>query len=142
MIFTLASILGVIGCDTKSGGMQSSPGDVTATRSASTSNSSVTVGEDSWTFVPSTQCSIYPGNVVSIAGHAAEDPSLEIVIDYGGPTGVTIGTYGREPWWQAVANTMKVEIEGRRMIQGTATFEVYRNGTKETHEGSFEITCS
>lgn len=143
ILLTLAATFAAIGCDANSGGTRSSreAADGPQSSSGSSRSGTLTVGEASWTFLPSTQCSIYPGNVVSIAGHAAEDPSVEIVIDYGGPTGVTIGTYGREPWWQAVRDTIEVEIEGRRRIGGTATFEVFRNGAKETAEGSFDISC-
>lgn len=142
-LLTLAAAVVAIGCDADSGGTQSTreAGAGTQSSSGSARGGMLMVGEDSWTFVPATQCSIYPGNVVSIAGHAAEDPSVEIVLDYGGPTGVRIGTYSREPWWQAVRDTIEVEIEGRRRISGTATFEVFRNGAKETAEGSFDISC-
>ena len=36
----------------------------------------VTVGETTWTFVPSMQCGVYPNGQVNISGHAAEDQSL------------------------------------------------------------------
>jgi hypothetical protein len=129
----ILSLVLVAGCQADSGESGASP--------AGKRGGTLTVGDDSWTLVPSTQCSIYSDSLVNIAGHAAEDPSLEIVLDYGGPTGVRIGTVSREPWWQAVRDSIAIEIEDRRRIRGTATFEVFRNGTKESAEGSFDITC-
>jgi hypothetical protein len=101
------------------------------------------VGDDSWTFVPSIQCSVYPGNVVSIAGHAAEDPSLEIVIDYDaerGPVGARIGDDGSAVSWHAMPDTLRFEIDGRR-VRGVATFNVYWTGAGESAPGSFDIHC-
>lgn len=99
----------------------------------------ISVGEERWTIVPKTQCSIYPGDVVSIAGHAAEDPSLEIVIDYGGPNQVVIGS-GRNVRWHANKNSMTIKIDGRH-VQGAATFTQNVTGTGESREGSFDVTC-
>lgn len=99
----------------------------------------ITVGEDSWTLVPSMQCSVYPGNVVSIAGHAAEDPDLEITIDLGGPDQVVIGS-GRDALWHARKDTIEVTIDGKR-VQGTAIFTQYSSGTGESREGSFDVSC-
>jgi hypothetical protein len=104
----------------------------------------ITVGEQVFTFVPSIQCSIYPGNVVSIAGHAAEDESTEITIDYApdgnGPTGVTIGTDGRAGSWFAIGETLHFDIDGRH-VSGSATFSEYRGGNGKTAPGSFDIDC-
>ena len=97
---------------------------------------SITVGEDSWTLVPAIQCSVYPGDIVNIAGHAKEDDSLEIVIDYGGPTGVRVGQ-GADAW-HARKESIAVQIENKR-VQGTATF-IQHTGSEE-HPGSFDVSC-
>ena len=39
----------------------------------------ITIGADTWKIVPSMQCSVYPGNVVAIAGHAEGERKLEVV---------------------------------------------------------------
>ena len=117
----------------------SAPSKTTQTTMASQRGGSITVGDDSWTVVPSTQCSIYPGNVVSIAGHTAEDPTLEIVIDYGGPNQIRIGGEF-DGLWHAMHDTIKVEIAGKR-IRGTATFNESLAGTGKSAEGSFEVNC-
>lgn len=132
------------GCNADSDGKTSSTAEAPGaaqTAGKTSRGGTIKIGDDSWTLVPSTQCSIYPGNVVSIAGHAAEDPSIEIVIDYGGPTGITIGEYGTEPWWQNAPDSLEVEIEGRSKFRGSATFNVFKVGSQETAEGSFDITC-
>ena len=99
----------------------------------------ITVGDDSWTIVPSTQCSVFPGNVVSISGHAAEDPSLEIVIDVGGPDQVVIGS-GRDALWHAGRDTLQVQVDGKH-VQGTATFTRGASGVGESRQGSFDVRC-
>ena len=98
-----------------------------------------TVGKQTWTLVPSTQCSIYPGNVVSIAGHAEEDPSLEIIIDYGGPDGARIGP-DSVSGWQAMPETLIIEIDGRH-VHGEATFSEFFGGRGDKAEGSFDVDC-
>ncbi len=104
----------------------------------------ITVGEQSWTFVPSMQCSIYPNNQVNISGHTAEDESYEVTIDYypenDGPIGVVLGTDGHDGSWFAIREAVKFEIDGRQ-VRGTATFSEFRSGRGKTAEGSFEITC-
>jgi hypothetical protein len=128
-------------------GWDSNPGvGPTSDDQASSSNSrggTITVGEQTWTFVPSIQCSIYAGNLVSIAGHAAEDPSLEIVIDYTtqrGPVGVSVGADRREGSWFAVRDSLQWQIEGQQ-VRGTATFSEFRGGSGKSAEGSFDISC-
>ena len=97
------------------------------------------MGERSWTIVPSMQCSIYPGNVVSIAGHAAEDESLEIVIDYGGPNHVRIGE-GRGAIWHAVPDSIEMQIEGWR-VTGSADFTEQFGGVGTPATGSWDVGC-
>lgn len=129
---TLLLALAAAGCGADDKPGQESPGI--------SRGGTMTVGDQIWTIVPSTQCSIYPGNVVSIAGHAAEDPSLEIVIDFGGPTGASIGNESTAVSWIALRDTLKIEIDGNR-IRGTATFNQYVTGTGLSAEGSFDVTC-
>lgn len=107
---------------------------------ASKRGGTITVGDEIWTFVPSTQCSVYPGNVVSIAGHAKEDESVEIVIDWGGPAGVHVGQDGTNTSWHAVNGSLKVTIENKRVF-GTASFATTSYSTEAVAEGSFDIEC-
>jgi hypothetical protein len=100
----------------------------------------MTVDGETWTFVPSTQCSVYPGPVVSIAGHAEENPDLEIIIDWGGPNQARIAESDSGPGWHAVRETLDVQIDGNK-VTGSATFSEYYTGTGARAEGSFDIQC-
>lgn len=100
----------------------------------------ITVGDETWTFVPSTQCSVYPGPVVSIAGHAAEESALEVVIDWGGPNQARIAETDSGPGWHAMRDTLNVEVDGKR-VKGSATFSEYFTGTGKQAEGTFDIQC-
>ena len=107
---------------------------------ASKRGGTITVGDETWTFVPSTQCSVYPGNVVSIAGHAKEDESVEIVIDWGGPAGVHVGQDSTDTSWHAVKDSIEVTIENKRVL-GTASFATTSYSNQAVAEGSFDIEC-
>jgi hypothetical protein len=143
--FVSLALLGLLG--TGCGGNEQA-GSGTATVSTTPAPASagsdrggtITVGDDSWTIVPAIQCSVYPGNVVSIAGHAAGDSSIEIVIDYGGPTGASVVGEGSSVSWQAIRDTIRMQIDGRH-VQGTAMFSKYTSGAGETRQGSFDVTC-
>ncbi|MGI9323730.1 MAG: hypothetical protein ACR2PZ_00815 [Pseudomonadales bacterium] len=100
------------------------------------STGTVTIDGQTWTFVPSIQCSVYPGNVVSIAGTAAQDPAVEIVIDLGGPNGVSVGSDGDPNSWRAVVDSISSNIDGQR-VSGSAEFR--RSGSNA--KGTFDIRC-
>ena len=139
----------IIACAIAAGcGVESNSGEgQTSAAQASSSYSrggTITVGEQSFTFVPSIQCSVYPNNQVNIAGHTAEDESLEVTIDYypenDGPIGVILGTDGRDGSWFSSRESTKFEIDGRQ-VRGTTTFTEFRGGNGKSAEGSFEIRC-
>lgn len=132
LVFTMA---GCGSADDAGGGQQ-------ASAPAPQRGGTITVGETTWTIVPATQCSIYPGNVVSIAGHAANDPDLEIIIDrFGeGKGGVRIGSETGDNSWHAMPDTLKFEIDGKR-VRGSATFNRYFTGTGNSTMGSYDINC-
>jgi hypothetical protein len=136
LAFTIAGIF--IGCGDGGAG-EGQPADAGAQKVAAERGGTITVGDSSWTIVPSTQCSIYPGKVVSIAGHAAEDESVEIVIDFGGPDQVRIGE-GRDAIWHAVRDTIEMSIDGRQ-VTGTATFTEYSGGGGKSAAGSWDVSC-
>lgn len=132
----LLALAGCGGAGNDSGSSQGSGGQAGGGEPGGT----FTVGDESWTVVPSMQCSIYPGNVVNIAGHAAENPDLEIVIDWGGPNGARIAESDSGPGWHAVRDTLTIEIDGP-IVRGSATFSENSFGTGERAEGSFEVRC-
>jgi len=103
---------------------------------------SITIDEQTWTLVPDIQCSVYPGPVVSIAGHAAEDEAVEIVIDYNGtegPTGVSVTKPGGTLEWNAYAS-MNFQIE-RKRVQGAGYFTGSTHGATRQAEGRFDVDC-
>ena len=130
--FTLFLTLGCTDADNTAGEQASS--------SATERDGTITVGEETWAISALRQCSIYPGGIVNIWGFAADDPELEIVIDFGGPTGARIGKDGADVKWQAERDTLELQVDGQR-VTGSATFSRYNNGTKGSAEGSFEVNC-
>ena len=111
---------------------------VLAPQAAAERGGTISIGEHNWNVVPSIQCSVFPGNVVSIAGHAAGDESVEITIDFGGPDGVRVGE-GNDAW-HARKETIEKQIEGKR-VKGTATFFKYTGKPEDARQGSFEVSC-
>ena len=102
----------------------------------------ISVGEDSWQIVPAIQCRVFPGGIVSIAGHAGSDPDLEIVIDVDphGPTGVRVGGEGGGVSWHSVKGSFDIEVQGKR-VRGAGTFSQYYGGAGETRQGEFTVDC-
>lgn len=56
--------------ETAAAGPSGAPGVSSGTNRARTGV--IEIGGETWTLVPAIQCSVYPGPVVSIAGHAIE----------------------------------------------------------------------
>lgn len=103
---------------------------------------SVTAGGDTWNIVASVECSmetvVNDLPVVSIAGHAESDESIEITLafdprDIGLQLAVTGA--GGDPSWSA--NSDFVVQAGATHISGEGTF----SGGGEMVEGSFEAAC-
>ena len=103
---------------------------------------SITIGDRTWLIIPSIQCSVYPGDVVAIAGHAESDPDLEIVIDNdpNGRSGVSIGGKGQAVTWHSVKESLQMTIDGKQ-VQGSATFSADFGGGGETEQGTFKVDC-
>ena len=144
---SLSLAMAIAGCGSKdnnetnqASAAESSTAKQSQTKPASKRGGRITVGDETWTFVPSTQCSVYPGNVVSIAGHAKEDESVEIIIDWGGPVGVHVGQDRTDTSWHAVPDSIEVTIENKR-VMGTASFSTSIYSTEVAAEGSFDIEC-
>ena len=102
----------------------------------------ITIGTDTWNIVPSTQCSVYPGNVVAIAGHAEGVRKLEIVIDHdpSGLKGVRLGSESGSDGWYSVSGSIEFEIDGKR-VSGSGTFSARLGGGGETASGNFVVDC-
>ena len=99
------------------------------------------MGDESWTLVPAISCFIHPGGgEVSIAGHAKENPNLEISLDWGGPNSLYVAQSDSAKGWHAVRETLDVRLNERR-VTGSATFAEYWTGAGDRVEGSFEFQC-
>jgi len=145
----IAVVLGVILAAAGCGG-GSSPGAGEGSGSAAQPDAAterggvITVGNLSWTLVPSTQCSVRSNRQINIAGHAAEDPEFEITIDYypggDGPIGLSGGDYVMMGSWTSNPETVEFAIDGR-WVSGTGKFTVATEQGPQTVDGSFEVTC-
>lgn len=105
----------------------------------------IVIGDQSWTLVPATQCSIYPGPVIAIAGHAAENEAIEISIDFDGGTGGLIQASVENPdgslGWRSTDDSLSIGVEGG-LVTGKANFTSHAGGSATTVEGTFEVNCS
>lgn len=114
--------------------------DAAVTSSGNGSTREISVGEQTWTIVANIQCSVYPGPLVHVAGHAEGDEQMEITFDYGGPTQISVHDTRTGSQWRASANSMQVNIDGKR-VSGTAEFFSNGAGGLQSAEGSFDIQC-
>ena len=134
-------VMSIAGCGGPDGGNGGSASPAASQSTGQQRGGTITVAEESWTIVPSISCSVYPGNVVNIAGHAAENSELEIVIDWGGPNQARIiAESDSGPGWHAIGDTLDVQVDGKT-VKGSATFSEYFGGTGDRAEGSFEVNC-
>jgi len=120
---------------------------ITAAGAAEPKTGTLTVGDDTWTVVPAIQCGVYPGNMVAIAGHAAGNEAIEIVLDHdpsSGLVGVRVQGPDDSPHWVARDDDVSFEIDGET-VKGGGTFKLGFGAQpvdgKRMAEGSFEITC-
>jgi hypothetical protein len=132
----------LVGCG-DTGSRTAGPGASQATRTEGVVGAqragSIEINGESWTLVPNIQCGVFPGNIVAIAGYAAEDPDTEIVIDYDaerGPIGVRVEKPNGRPAWSAGENDLAFTIDGKK-VSGSGTFtEAGRQA-----QGRFEVAC-
>ena len=120
----------------------SPPGQTPATPQPPTPHGVIEIDGRTWNVVADVQCSVMPGPVVSIAGHADEDEAVDIVIDYNGaegPTGVTVTKPDGTVDWTAYAS-MNFQIE-RKRVQGAGYFTGTTRGVQKQAEGRFDVDC-
>ena len=127
--------------ETAAAGPSGAPGVSSGTNRARTGV--IEIGGETWTLVPAIQCSVYPGPVVSIAGHAEGDEAIEIVIDYDaqrGPVGVRVEKSNTTPSWSAGRDDLSFEIDGSH-VKGEGTFTEFVGGSSNKEQGNFDVTC-
>lgn len=136
---TLAVAAASCTTDDKSNSAETStPANSTPSTKVVERGGTITVGDETWTIAPKF-CQVHSKELVNIAGYSAEDTSMEISIDYGGPYQVTVGN-DNDIVWRANKDTIEIQVEGRR-VQGTATFNEGYSSGGNTAEGSFDVTC-
>lgn len=139
-ILVLATLC-VVSCGNPGSGEGDPASPADASKAASRERGgTITVGGETWTIVPSISCSVYPGGIVNIAGHAAENPELEVVIDWGEPNQARIAESDSEPGWHAIRDTLEIRVDGSK-VTGHATFSEFSGGTGKRAEGSFQVGC-
>lgn len=107
---------------------------------------SISIGDQTWRIVASIGCDFdnetaSPLTLVSIAGHAEGDESIEIVIQFDPrDTGLvlTVEGAGGEPSWAAINETFVTGV-GAVSISGEGSFQSADGG--EPTEGSFRAIC-
>ncbi len=75
---------------------------------------------------------------VSIAGHAASDPDVEITFDVFAPGDESLQVGAENEKWMADADAIEATVEGTT-VSGTASVQRLIGG--ETGEATFEFTC-
>lgn len=108
----------------------------------------ITIGDETWTVVPAMQCGVYPGDMVAISGHAAENEAIEIVLDHDPSSGlVSVYVKGPDssPYWIAEDDAVAFEIDGKT-VSGSGTFSIgfgaqVADGQPRERQGSFEVRC-
>lgn len=140
-------------CDSGGEGASNQASDAADTgeameRESSSNTGTITVGDDTWTVVPETQCSVYSGDTVAIAGHAAGDETIEIVLDHDPSLGL-VQAYVKgpddSPHWVAGKDDVSFEIDGKS-VTGSGNFSVglgapVEEGQPREARGTFEINC-
>jgi hypothetical protein len=103
---------------------------------------SIEIDGQAWNVVPAIQCGIYPGPVVAIAGHAAEDEAIEITIDYdsGGLIQAAVENPDGSLAWRSSDGSLSVSVEGD-VVTGRANFTSSAGGSTATEQGTFKVNC-
>lgn len=139
----LVIVLFASGCQrTEAPESSQAQGDTLAPAAAPRPAGTITIDGRTWTVIADVQCSVAPGPVVAIAGHAAEDKTVEITIDYNGnqgPTGASVTKPDGTVDWTAYAS-MNFQIE-RQRVQGAGYFTGTMRGIQKQAEGRFDVDC-
>lgn len=151
LALALVSVMGVA-CsdDDPAGGAEVSPTDQ-ATTSATTGAAAdagaaatpagargggeVTVGEQTWTFVPTIQCMVTDSGIAIVAGEALDDPSVEFSVDVT-PDGQRVDVTIDDVTMVAQGDEVTATIAGTT-VSGSATLD---SGV-ETTEATFDLDC-
>jgi hypothetical protein len=103
---------------------------------------SIEINGQAWTVVPAIQCGVYPGPVIAISGHAAEDEAIEITIDYdsSGLVQAAVENPDGSLAWRSSDGSLTVTVEGG-LVTGKANFTSSAGDGTATAQGTFEVNC-
>jgi len=98
----------------------------------------VTIGDESWEFAGTTQCSVFAADTVSIAGTAASDATIEIVFDVFAADRAELAVTVGDKEWSGPTDTLQVSFDDQT-ASGTATVSDLTSG--DTAAATFDFTC-
>jgi hypothetical protein len=110
------------------------PGQSASVKSAG----NVSVGDQSWQFAATMQCSVYNSDTVSIAGSAVSDSDIEIVFDVFASDQAALQVRVGDKEWSGNADQFQVSVDDKS-VSGTATMtDLMSRGTAAA---VFEFNC-
>ncbi|MGB5448686.1 MAG: hypothetical protein WBM80_07155 [Woeseiaceae bacterium] len=98
----------------------------------------VSVGNQSWQFAATMQCSVYNSDTVSIAGSAVSDSDIEIVFDVFASDQAALQVRVGDKEWSGNADQFQVSVEDKS-VSGTATVTEIMSG--DTAAAAFVFNC-
>jgi len=107
------------------------------------STGTIEIGGEAWTIVPIIQCSVFPGPVASISGHAANDESIKITLDYSpGNSLVAAAVENSEGTlnWMAMGEQVTFRVDGDH-VTGEGRFTWQGPGAAREAQGKFDVRC-
>jgi hypothetical protein len=145
----LAIVMAASGCNGEDSGAAVQPKNDPAPQAppparteAAARTGSIEIDGQAWTLVPAIQCGIYPGPVVAIAGHAAEDEAIEITIDFDsdGLVQAAVENPDGSLAWRSSDGSLSVSVDGG-VVTGKANFTSSAGGSTATAQGTFKVNC-
>lgn len=111
--------------------------------SAGVRTGTIEIDGEIWTIVPAVQCSVYPGPVAYVAGHADKDDTVEITLDYNPGdrlVGATVENSDGTLAWVAMDEQVRFEVDGDH-IKGEGRFTWQGAGAAREAPGKFDVRC-
>lgn len=109
--------------------------ETTASPAGARGGGEITVGERTWTFVPTIQCMVSGDEIAVIAGQALDDPRVQFSVDVT-PDGQRLDVTVDDADMMAQGDEVTVTIDGRQ-VAGAATLS---DGVTST-EARFDLVC-
>lgn len=148
-LLVIASVITGCGSDdgaseaTSPGMVSPEPAAAAPAVSATARTGTIEIDGQTWTIVPAIQCSVYPGPVVSISGHAAEDEAVAIILDYSPDDGLIAAAVEQSdgsPGWFAMGDQVTFDVDGDH-VKGEGRFTWKGAGAAREAQGKFDVQC-